>query len=283
MAVTYGFFNSIDGDRKYNADQMSNYFEGLVSDGVYNGVGQSLVVLADTGLKVNVGTGRAVISSRWMKNDSAFNIELNPAHATLDRIDSIVVKLDMLNRAISLEAVEGTASSTPVPPTLPTSNSVKFLTLANITVGAAVTSLSQADIEDKRTDSAVCGWVTGLIEQVDTSTLFLQWQNAFDTWFNDLTEELRIDTYIESYYKKETVTGGVAPTIFLGWQETDKKYIYDSSDIFIVRINGLVAEPGVDYTINDSGTPYMEFSVTKTGTEIEIQVLKSVIGSNPTT
>lgn len=283
MAVTYGFFNSIDGDRKYNADQMSNYFEGLVSDGVYNGVGQSLVVLADTGLKVNVGTGRAVISSRWMKNDSAFNIELNPAHATLDRIDSIVVKLDMLNRTISLEAVEGTASSTPVPPTLPTSNSVKFLTLANITVGAAVTSLSQADIEDKRTDSSVCGWVTGLIEQIDTSTLFLQWQNAFDTWFNDLTKELRIDTYIENYYKKETVTGGTAPTIVLGWQETDKEYSYDSSDIFIVRINGLVAEPEVDYTIDDSGTPIMEFSVTKTGTEIEIQVLKSVIGSNPTT
>ena len=38
MAITYGFFNAIkqsDGtyDRTYNADQMSTYFEGLVSDG----------------------------------------------------------------------------------------------------------------------------------------------------------------------------------------------------------------------------------------------------------
>ena len=29
MAITYGFFNSVDGDRKYNAEQMSTYFDGL--------------------------------------------------------------------------------------------------------------------------------------------------------------------------------------------------------------------------------------------------------------
>ena len=34
MAVSYGFFNSISGDRSYNADQMSAYFEGLVLDGL---------------------------------------------------------------------------------------------------------------------------------------------------------------------------------------------------------------------------------------------------------
>lgn len=280
MAVTYGFFNSINGDRKYNADQMSSYFEGLVSNGVYNGVGQSLVVLAGEGMEVAVGSGRAVIYNKWLKNDNSYSLNISPAHPTLTRIDSVVIKLDLINRAITLEVAEGTASSTPVPPVLPASDTVKFLTLANVTVQPAVTSINQADITDTRSNSTVCGWVTGLIQQVDTSTLFLQWQDAFDTWFNDLTEELRVDTYIDRYYKAVTVDPSIVPVeIPLAWTEqSGKAYYYDENDIFIVRINGLVATPGVDYTINDSGTPYIYFNVTKTGTLIEIEVLKSKIG-----
>ena len=280
MAVSYGFFNSISGDRSYNADQMSAYFEGLVSDGVYANVGQSMAVLANSGMSVNVASGRAVIGTRWVKNDNTYNIAIDSAHPTLDRIDAIVIKLDTLNREITLEAVKGTPSETPVAPVLPTSDTVKFLVLAYITVSAAVTTISQADIADQRSNSDICGWVTGLITQLDTSTLFLQWQEAFDTWFNDLTEELRVDTYIDRYYKKVTVAGSTAPDISLGWtEESGKVYTYDASDIFIVRINGLVATPDTDYIIDDSGTPHITFNTTKNGTEIEIEVLKSKIGA----
>ena len=49
MAITYGFFNAIkqsDGtyDRMYNADQMSTYFEGLISDGIYESVDDGMQV-----------------------------------------------------------------------------------------------------------------------------------------------------------------------------------------------------------------------------------------------
>ena len=60
MSVTCGFFNSSNGDRKYNADQMSSYFEGLVSDGVYENVGDALIVKAGDGMQVIVGEGRAI-------------------------------------------------------------------------------------------------------------------------------------------------------------------------------------------------------------------------------
>ena len=33
--IECGFFNSIDGDRKYNAEQMSNPYKRIVSDGVF--------------------------------------------------------------------------------------------------------------------------------------------------------------------------------------------------------------------------------------------------------
>ena len=34
MSVSSGFFNSLNGDRKYNAAQMSAIFDGLIIDGV---------------------------------------------------------------------------------------------------------------------------------------------------------------------------------------------------------------------------------------------------------
>lgn len=275
MAITYGFFNSVNGDRKYNADQMSNYFEGLVSDGVYNGVGNSMVVQASSGMNITVGSGRAIIGSKWIKNDSAYTLTVTGSHPTLNRYTAVVIKLDKVNRNISITTIDGTPASTPTKPTISDSQTVMYLVLAYVYVGASVTSISQSNITDTRTDSTVCGWVTGLIEQVDTSTLYLQWQEAFDTWFDDLTEQLNVDTYIKEYYKRVTLSSGSSAVIPLDMTG----YTYASSDIFFVYINGLAAAPDVDYYLDTSGsTPELHPSVYKTGTGIEIKVLKSKIG-----
>ena len=84
MAVTYGFFNSVlvNGmqDRRYNADQMSTYFKGLISDGVYQNVGGGLQVRAGEGMTVQVMPGRGVFDSRWLENDSVLDIPLDSSH-----------------------------------------------------------------------------------------------------------------------------------------------------------------------------------------------------------
>ena len=66
MAITYGYFNSVNGDRTYNADQMSEYFDGLVSNGVYESVGGALQVTAGSGMTVNVASGRGIINCKWL-------------------------------------------------------------------------------------------------------------------------------------------------------------------------------------------------------------------------
>lgn len=275
MAVTYGFFNSINGDRKYNADQMSNYFEGLVSDGVYNGVGNSMVVQASSDMNITVGSGRAIIGSKWIKNDSALTLTVTGSHPTLNRWTAVVIKLDNVNRNISITTVDGTPASTPSKPTITNTQTTMYLVLAYVYVGAAVTSITQTNITDTRTDSTVCGWVTGLIEQVDTSTLYLQWQEGFDNWFADLTQQLNVDTYIEEYYKRVVLSSGQSAVIPLDMTG----YTYASSDIFFVYINGLAGAPDVDYYLDTSGsTPELHSSVYKVGTEIEIKILKSKIG-----
>ena len=291
MAITCGFFNAIKDsrgnyDRTYNADQMSTYFEGLVSDGVYESVGDALQVVAGSGMEVQVKSGRALIGARWLKNDSAYSITLKASHVTLNRYTAIVARLDMPARTITIVAKDGTNATTPTKPAITNSNTVKELCLAYVYVGRGVTTITQSAIEDTRANTKICGWVTGIIEQVDTSQLFLQWQTAyeefyqkwtndFETWFSALTEQLNVNTYIQKYHKVIDIgtKTGVFPLDMNG-------YTYEESDIILANVNGVMLTEVYDYSLDTSKTPVeMHTNVTLDAENIlEITILKSKIG-----
>ena len=67
MAWTSGFFNSVNGDRLYNADQMSRLFEGLITDGVYASVGNKMAVQPNSGMTIQIATGRGWFGRHWVK------------------------------------------------------------------------------------------------------------------------------------------------------------------------------------------------------------------------
>ena len=46
------------------------------------------------------------------------------------------------------------------------------MSLATVRIPKTATTLTNAQITDTRADSNVCGWVAGLIQQLDTSQLF---------------------------------------------------------------------------------------------------------------
>lgn len=290
MAVTYGYFNSLNGDRKYNADQMSEYFEGLITDGVYEDIGDALIVKANSpaDMKVKVGTGRAIINCKWLRNTAAYEVTIPQSHATLNRWDAVIVRLDVTNRQMLITIKSGTPAASPTKPDMTDSETIKEICLAYVFVGAAVTIITQSNITDARASSA-CGWVTGLIEQVDTSELFLQWQDAYETYYEDMTEEfetwfqqlvgdLRVNTYIQKYSKVVTFDGTSGEnTISLDMST----YTYDSADVINVHINGLLGIAGTDYTLSTSGTtPIVTTQATASGTVVDIEVLKSKIGFN---
>lgn len=52
MTVTFGFYNSLNSDRLYNALQMSSLFDGIITDGVFASIGTSMIVTPDSGLSV---------------------------------------------------------------------------------------------------------------------------------------------------------------------------------------------------------------------------------------
>lgn len=284
MSITYGFFNAVNEDRTYNADQMSEYFDGLVSDGVYEDIGSALQVLAvaDT-MSVTVGSGRGLIHCKWLKNDAAATLDITQAHATLNRYSAVVLRLDIVNRLMELDTIDGTPASVPTKPALANDETAVELALAYVYVPAQATTISQSNIEDARGTSA-CPWVTGIIEQVDTSQLFLQYQTAFQEyylamtqqfseWFQTLTDELNVNTFVKKYYKREVLTSGSSTTIPLDMVG----YTYDATDVINVYINGLMAAKDVDWTL-DAETPAITVLTSTTGTEIQIQILKSKIG-----
>lgn len=298
MAITYGFFNATkqsDGtyDRAYNSDQISDMFEGLVSDGVFESIGDAMVVTAKSGMTVQVGTGRASIDGRWIKNDAKMDITLAASNIALNRWSAIVIRLNMSSRTMSIIEKVGTAATNPVKPSLTNSTTVKEKCLAYVYVKAGAGSITQVDISDVRADTSVCGWVTGVIKQVDTRQLFLQYQAAyerqlatmqawetqqkaaFDTWFSALTDQLQVNTYIKKFRK------AVTTTTEQGTFSLDMSgYTYSASDIIFVNVNGVSLIEDYDWIVNTAATPVaIDTRVgMDAGNVVEIVVLKSQIG-----
>lgn len=267
--ITYGYFNSVNGDRRYDADQMSEYFKGLISDGVFANIGGAMAVIADgSSMSVSVSSGRAVIGCKWIENDAAYPITLT-AHATFPKYTAIVVQLDEEERLIRITAKDGTPAENPAQPSIDTS---KELCLAMIYIPAASTTVTQARVTDKR-GTSLCLFVTGLITQLDTNQLFLQWQQLWDVWFTGLTEDLNVNTYVQRYQKSVTLSG--SNTIALDMTG----YVYEATDIINVYVNGLFGVRGTDFTLDTSGaTPTVTTQAEAAGTVVTIDVMKSVIG-----
>ncbi len=191
MAFTCGFFNSENGDRKYNAEQMSAIFDGIIADGVFTTIGDHMAVTAGTGMQVLVGTGKAWFDHTWNVNDAAYPLTIAASDVTLSRIDAIVLETNHSDsvRLNKLRVVQGTVASSPVKPTLTNSEKVHQHPLAWVTVAPGVTQIAASAIENAVGTSA-CPFVTGVIETTAIDDLFAQWNGEFDEWFANLKAQL---------------------------------------------------------------------------------------------
>ena len=113
MSVTYGFYNSINGDRKYNALEMSSIFDGIIVDGVYMSIGDALNVKSSGGMGITVGTGRAWFNHTWTLNDSVMPLTIESSDVLLNRIDAVVLEVnnDSDVRKNTIKIVKGSPAS----------------------------------------------------------------------------------------------------------------------------------------------------------------------------
>lgn len=266
--VRYGFFDSVGGDRKYSADDIGNYFVKLISDGVFATPATALQVQANSGMTVQVTAGWGFIKCHWLNNNAPLLLTLDAADPILSRTDRIVMRLDTANRLCELAVKKGTSGSTSAPALTRVEGGIWELSLAQIAVAPGVTEITQAAITDERADTSVCGYVTGLIDQIDTTNLFAQYNAAFTAWFDSVKDEVKSTTIMIDLHSRYIASvGDTNIPINLS--------AYNSAlDIINVYINGMRLQAGVDYT-SDSYYVYLSQAVTVDDTPVDIEVLKS--------
>lgn len=263
MAWTYGFFNSVNGDRLYNAQQMSNIFEGLITDGVYASVGNKLAVQPNSGMTIQIGTGRGWFNKHWVSNDSVYVTTLEASDVLLNRYCAVCVRADDTDSVRTAEVYlkYSDFATEPVKPTMTRDELVNEYCLAYIYIAAGAEAITAADIEDTRGNNELCGWVTGLIEQLSTTTLFEQWTALFRDWFENLQSMINENT--------ETMLVGALPeavTLTLkadGWTQTNTGTY--TQTVSVARMNetkSVIVQPETDSVTNYSAA---ELSCTAQG------------------
>ena len=259
MSVSSGFFNSLNGDRKYNAAQMSAIFDGLIIDGVFASIGTAFAVKAAGGLTVNVGIGKAWFDHTWTVNDSILPMTAPEAEVLLDRIDAVVLEVNGMEsvRENTIKFVKGNPSSAPSRPTLTNEGNVHQYPLCYIYRKYGTAVINQADITPMVCTEST-PFVTGILQTISLDELLGKWQDELDrftdarsqevddwiaqeesdftTWFNNMKADLQqeqavLDQWIASeqadflaWYNqmKDQLSGDVAGNLQL---EIDKEEV----------------------------------------------------------
>lgn len=219
MALESGFFNSVNGDRLYNAEQMSRYFENILSSGIFKRIENCLKVSANNSMELTVAPGGGLIDCHWFRALSAETVTITTAHAVLPRFDIVVARLDMSDsvRAISLDVVSGTPAESPAAPDPVRTTSIYDLVLALVYVPAAATAITEENLTDVRSNDWYCGYVHSLVDTPVQKAL----NSRYVASANDTT---------------------VAPINIAAYNP--------NADLLNVYVNGFRLMPGVEYTIN---------------------------------
>ena len=301
FSVKCGFFDALNGDRVYSADDMNKPYSRLVADGVFasqSGTPSSdlQVIASGTGMTVTVQAGEGIFAHKWFINQTAIIITVPANTALYNRIDSVIAQVDkrQSGRVGSIVYRTGTPAGTPEPPAISTSSNLVEYRLANILVAPSATAITQSVVTDLRGTSS-CPWVAGLIQQLDTSTLWNQYAAAFAEQYAKFTadyeiykqqqqqdwaqfiqtlgDDLDVTMNMMELTNVHTATGSES-VIDIGINEYNP-----ATDILEVFINGLKADSS-DYTA--TATQVTLTTPLASGGVILFRVLKAVIGGDLT-
>lgn len=185
MAEQSGFFDArlVDGfyDRVYVSEFFAAYFASFIGNGVYHH-GEQLVVTQTTepSMNVRVAPGQGWINGYWYRNDDELVLEIGESSDTYGRKDIVVLQLNLQNREMKIIVKQGTPAATPLEPELVRTDDVYELKLAVVSVLNGSIYILDENIQDTRLDSDVCGFVTAVVDQLDSATFALELRNYID-------------------------------------------------------------------------------------------------------
>ena len=197
MAEKSSFFDSINSDRAYYSADWALHLSKYFTNGVFD---NGLRVVGNEDMSVSIEAGDANIKGYRYNNDPFKVLPVANADGVLNRIDNIVIRLDIPNRQITTEIITGSFAQNPVAPALVRGTSIYDLRIAKINVPAGTTSITQNLIEDTRFNNADCGNVICAVQTPDFTNILAQyialWNQLietqtedFETWFNERTAD----------------------------------------------------------------------------------------------
>lgn len=213
MSEKSAFFNAqLDAstgqyDRVYLAEDFAAYFSRFISNGVFPNPSTGLQVVAASvpDMTVTMNIGYAYINGYTYENTENHIFNIDVADGVLSRLDAIFIRYDLAKREIKAYKAKGTPSAAPVAPTPLRTEDYWDLCVAIIHVDGGITKIDQSLIEDTRMNTSLCGIVHGVIDQIDTTTLYKQVQQdltnfqtvsqtEFNAWFESIKDKLSGDT-----------------------------------------------------------------------------------------
>lgn len=219
----------LDG-QEYTAAFLYEFVALLVGNGVYNG---ELATTATSGdMSVTHGAGHAWINGVLYKNSTPFSLPINTADGSLNRYDSLMVRLDLSSNEAYAVIVQGEYAATPTAPAVTRNAETYDLKICDIYVPAGCTEITQAQITDRRLDASVCGVPVFPVQHMDMTSFYSQIVNDlanfrqrseadFAAWVED-QEESHLATMAELVeVVRRTSDGSVAEILALLKQMND--------------------------------------------------------------
>ena len=207
MAFSYGFFNAKNLDRVYTAEDFTSYLSSLICNGILDTYGDNFSVTASGNLSVVIGTGKAWISGHYFINDMAYTLDLRQyVDESLSRYVTIGISCDVSDsvRACKLEVKSGTAATSPSVPAFENTDTKTYLTLASVRLNGGITSISQSNIKDYRSDENKCGYVKCILGKCKVSEILA----SLDSYNKTVTElNNRVAEFQERLAEVEEICG----------------------------------------------------------------------------
>ena len=190
---------SADGSIKYYASDIQRQYRNIIGNKVI--IGDTLAVTAKStpDLSVNISAGTAVNLGKEYRNSATVNLAITANTATYNRIDNIVIDFSLTSNFLKI--VKGVASSSPVAPVVGSNQ----ILLAQVLVGAGVTSIQSSNITDCRAKDGqhIIGSLSDLIFTIESNL------NSLITKVNAPSQVITLGTYPYSPTTLEAIPNGI--------------------------------------------------------------------------
>ena len=247
MTEKSGFFVSINGDRKYSADDFGRMFDGVISDGIFQNWGRGYQVAKGSGLEIIVQSGRAWFKGHWIENDANKVYALTEGATDGDRYDAISLRVDKTPsvRSAGTRVIQGTSGGGVPQPTQ--TNDTFEVIIAYIRVPRGAKTNADFEVTDCR-GRVGAQWAQWAQSVMQPKQIALNNKNDFLNAFNNDPNLKRVITRgnnlgrVMTPAQKAAIRNGTFDGLWLGdyWQYNDNscKWIIVDFDRWLDYPNG---------------------------------------------